>query len=65
MGTAYTRYTRDMRQMGNTAEYSVFVCIEERERERETQKKASMISNTSVIRSEADVHYETPFRLYI
>lgn len=31
----------------------------------ETKKKASMISNASVIRSEAEVHYETPLRLYL
>lgn len=35
MGTAYTRDPRDMRQMGNTTEYSVFVCIGERERDPE------------------------------
>lgn len=39
--------------------------VRKRERGEETKKKASMISNASVIRSEAEVHYETPLRLYL
>lgn len=31
----------------------------------ETENKASMISNVSLIRSEAEVHYESPPRLYL
>lgn len=40
----------------------------ERERERDGQEEGrlrSMVSNVSVIRSDAEVHYETPLRLYI
>lgn len=28
-------------------------------------KETSMVSNVSAIRSEAEVHYETPLRLYL
>lgn len=42
--------------------------MEEGKRERDGQEEGrlrSMVSNVSVIRSDAEVHYETPLRLYI
>lgn len=41
------------------------LCEYASERPKKTEKKASMVSNVSVIRSEAKDHYETPLRLYL
>lgn len=59
----YTQYLGEGR-MGarRKIEYNVRVRMKRGE---ETENKASMISNVSLIRSEAEVHYESPPRLYL
>lgn len=46
---------RDAKKLCTVCEYA----------EREKAREKSMGSNVSVIRSEAEVHYETPLRLYL